>query len=67
MFTLFLREVPVYLAPSGVRSTRSAAEPARVCRARGCAQLDRQLLGAVKKNRLLFALAQREVPGDEAS
>jgi hypothetical protein len=50
MFTLFLRELPGYLAPSGVRSTRSAAERALVCRARGCAELDRQLLGAVKKN-----------------
>ena len=26
MFTLFLRELPVYLAPSGVRSARSTAE-----------------------------------------
>jgi hypothetical protein len=67
MFTLFLRELPVYVALSGVRSTRSAAERALVCHARGCAELEQATSWCGKKNRLLFALAQREVSGDEAS
>jgi len=67
MFTLFLRELPVYLAPSGVR-----VDPER---SRTSARLPRQRMRWAgqaaswcgKKNRLLFALAQREVSGDEAS